>query len=84
MNRLLSTQFLSTLDLVWTAPEHLRDKLPGSRSQKGDVYSYAIILHEITLQSGPFGNTDLTSEGKGHVRIHSAAKYRCGVFVYKV
>ncbi|TNN55617.1 Heat-stable enterotoxin receptor [Liparis tanakae] len=36
---------------VWTAPEHLRK---DGVSQKGDVYSYAIIAHEIWLRLSPF------------------------------
>ncbi|XP_048848377.1 guanylyl cyclase C-like [Brienomyrus brachyistius] len=36
---------------LWTAPEHLRR---GGVSQKGDVYSYAIIAHEIMLRKAPF------------------------------
>ncbi|CAJ1075834.1 heat-stable enterotoxin receptor [Xyrichtys novacula] len=36
---------------VWTAPEHLRK---DGVSQKGDVYSYAIIAHEIMLRRAAF------------------------------
>ncbi|XP_029687683.1 heat-stable enterotoxin receptor-like, partial [Takifugu rubripes] len=36
---------------LWTAPEHLRK---NSVSQKGDVYSYAIIAHEIIMRRTPF------------------------------
>ncbi|XP_061158821.1 guanylyl cyclase C isoform X1 [Syngnathus typhle] len=36
---------------VWTAPEHLRK---DGVSQKGDVYSYGIIAHEIILRQPPF------------------------------
>ncbi|XP_074553006.1 guanylyl cyclase C [Halichoeres trimaculatus] len=36
---------------VWTAPEHLRR---DGVSQKGDVYSYGIISHEIMLRRTPF------------------------------
>ncbi|KAF1379197.1 hypothetical protein PFLUV_G00173570 [Perca fluviatilis] len=36
---------------LWTAPEHLRE---GGVSQKGDVYSYAIIAHEIVMRWTPF------------------------------
>ncbi|XP_034749148.1 heat-stable enterotoxin receptor [Etheostoma cragini] len=36
---------------LWTAPEHLRK---GGVSQKGDVYSYAIIAHEIVMRWTPF------------------------------
>lgn len=41
--------------LLWTAPEHLRQKRPELRgSAKGDVYSFAIVLQEIVTRSGPF------------------------------
>uniref|UniRef100_A0A3P8VDM0 Guanylate cyclase n=1 Tax=Cynoglossus semilaevis TaxID=244447 RepID=A0A3P8VDM0_CYNSE len=36
---------------LWIAPEHLRK---GGVSQKGDVYSYAIIAHEIMMRQTPF------------------------------
>lgn len=36
---------------VWTAPEHLRRQ---GVSQKGDVYSYGIIAHEIITRRPPF------------------------------
>ncbi|KAM8723242.1 guanylyl cyclase C [Acanthopagrus schlegelii] len=36
---------------LWTAPEHLRE---DGVSQKGDVYSYAIIAHEIVHRKTPF------------------------------
>uniref|UniRef100_A0A3B5RBD2 Guanylate cyclase n=1 Tax=Xiphophorus maculatus TaxID=8083 RepID=A0A3B5RBD2_XIPMA len=36
---------------LWTAPEHLRKV---DVSQKGDVYSYGIIAHEIVLRQTPF------------------------------
>ncbi|XP_028267527.1 heat-stable enterotoxin receptor [Parambassis ranga] len=36
---------------VWTAPEHLRK---DGVSPKGDVYSYAIIAHEIFMRKAPF------------------------------
>ncbi|XP_041863484.1 heat-stable enterotoxin receptor [Melanotaenia boesemani] len=36
---------------LWTAPEHLRK---GGVSQKGDIYSYGIIAHEIVMRWAPF------------------------------
>uniref|UniRef100_A0A8C7DNQ6 Guanylate cyclase n=1 Tax=Oncorhynchus kisutch TaxID=8019 RepID=A0A8C7DNQ6_ONCKI len=36
---------------LWTAPEHLRKQ---GISQKGDVYSFAIIAQEIILRKNPF------------------------------
>jgi hypothetical protein len=49
---------LLCIALVWTAPEHLRnvDMLPPemAKSQAGDVYSFAIILHETEYRCLPF------------------------------
>ncbi|CAG2192758.1 ANPRA [Mytilus edulis] len=45
----------------WTAPEHVttEDK-PRYGSQKGDIYSFGIILYEIIFRTEPY-NTDLIS-----------------------
>ncbi|XP_028027881.1 guanylate cyclase 32E-like [Bombyx mandarina] len=56
--------------MLWRAPELLRDPEPPPRgSQKGDVYSFGIILYEILGRKGPWGDTDLTNaEIIGRVR----------------
>ncbi|XP_070537461.1 atrial natriuretic peptide receptor 1-like [Ptychodera flava] len=41
--------------LFWRAPELLRDGTsPCWGTQKGDVYSFAIILHELSVREGPY------------------------------
>ncbi len=45
-------------DLQWTAPELLRladSARPRYGTQKGDIYSFAIIMHEIVYRGMPFG-----------------------------
>ena len=46
--------------LLYRAPEHLRAPAHTEGSQKGDVYSFALILYEIHGRSGPFGCSGLS------------------------
>ncbi|PIK45495.1 putative speract receptor isoform X2 [Apostichopus japonicus] len=49
--------------LLWRAPELLRDPNPPlAGTQKGDVYSFAIILYEIALRDGPYGSCELSPQ----------------------
>lgn len=57
-------------ELLWTAPELLRDSESSPRgSPKGDVYSYGILLQEIMLRSGPYGYNDMDPEGIKHSNV---------------
>jgi len=53
---------------LWVAPEllseHTTNLIPAT--QKGDVYSFAIVLEEIVVRGGPyeFVKNDLTTQGK--------------------
>uniref|UniRef100_A0A1A9W0S6 Guanylate cyclase n=1 Tax=Glossina brevipalpis TaxID=37001 RepID=A0A1A9W0S6_9MUSC len=48
---------------LWKAPELLRDPKHQPRgTQKGDVYSFAIVLYEIVGRKGPWGNTTYTPQ----------------------
>lgn len=45
-----------SIDKLWTAPELLRDPTRALLgTQKGDVYSAAIIMNEITCRTAPYG-----------------------------
>ncbi|CAL1270052.1 unnamed protein product [Larinioides sclopetarius] len=49
--------------LLWKSPELLRQpSLYPKGTQKGDVYAFAIILYEIILRKGPYGQIHLPAE----------------------
>ena len=49
---------------LWTAPEILRENFPPPRgTQKGDVYSFAIICYEIMQRSEPYNFDAITPRG---------------------
>ena len=50
--------------LLYTAPEHLRNTdVNHEGSQKGDVYSYGIIIQELLTRTPPFGSYSQNPEG---------------------
>jgi hypothetical protein len=51
-------------DLLWTAPELLRmKKRPENGTQKGDVYSFAIIVQEIAYRAQPYFCDTISPKG---------------------
>ena len=58
-------------DLLWTAPELLRQKtvyVPGKKpvtkgSVEGDAFAFAILLQEIVLRESPYFANGVSSEG---------------------
>lgn len=59
-------------DLLWTAPELLRERLDGDvGTQRGDVYSFAIIMQELVLRTRPFAMLEISAQGvKVHIQLH--------------
>jgi len=58
------SNFLSVLDLLWVAPEILRlPNRPARGTQKGDVYSFAIILQEFHTREGPYSSSYMDPKG---------------------
>ena len=55
------------IGMMWTAPEIMRagKDAPAKATQKGDVYSFAIICQELLTRSGPFDMCYYHIEPKG-------------------
>jgi len=54
---------------LWTAPEILRENNPARRgTQRGDVYSFAIICYEIMMRTEPFNFENITPRGETQCR----------------
>jgi guanylate cyclase len=50
---------------LWRAPELLRSLNPPPQgTQKGDVYSFAIVLYEIMGRAGPWGQIEIPPDGR--------------------
>ena len=70
-----SLRIFTTPDLLWKAPEILRSNGKLKASQMGDVYAFAIVLHEIFGRMGPYGSMDIDPEGKELFRHRSAMTF---------
>ncbi|XP_031417083.1 heat-stable enterotoxin receptor isoform X2 [Clupea harengus] len=58
---------------LWTAPEHLRTQ---GMSQKGDVYSFSIIAHEIMLRKNTFYTASCSDRAEKLARVQYPGVYR--------
>lgn len=53
-------------ELLWTAPELLRDVTARARgSPAGDVFSFAIVMQEVIVRGEPYCMLSLSPEGEG-------------------
>lgn len=71
-------------ELLWVAPELVREtSVPGRpATQKGDVYSFSIILEEIVVRGGPYemARQTLSVQGTIHVfEVHTFHNFLLGV-----
>lgn len=77
-----STSFLCFIDrisskeLFWVAPELLPITIiPGTpATQKGDVYSFAIILEEIVVRGGPYETARQFLDVHGNAYVNKIRK----------
>ena len=51
---------IPTRKLLWTAPELLSSSNSGTKA--GDIYSFGVIVQEVTLQDEPFAGKNLSPE----------------------
>uniref|UniRef100_A0A8C7DYQ2 Guanylate cyclase n=1 Tax=Naja naja TaxID=35670 RepID=A0A8C7DYQ2_NAJNA len=64
-SRIITEEEMNYADLYWTAPELLRmEEYPFHGTQKGDVYSFAIIMRELIYnhEDGPFQDQNRSAE----------------------
>ena len=59
-------------EMIWTAPEVLRSEMPPKGSQKGDVYSFGIMIHEILTRNQPYSETGKGPKGEYKMAAISA------------
>lgn len=68
------------IELLWVAPELLPlTVIPGTpATQKGDVYSFAIILEEIVVRGGPYDMAKQYMDNNSELKIefHPPNQYK--------
>lgn len=55
-------------DMLWTAPELLRNPVSGG-SFAGDVFSFSIIIQEVISRTLPYAMMDMPAHGEGGCQI---------------
>ena len=60
MNNQSTSNNKAAKKLLWTAPELMTSSKPGTAM--GDVYSFGVIIQEVTLQDEPFAEKKLDAE----------------------
>jgi len=60
---------ITIVELLWTAPEILRNDELQAGSHKADVYSFAIIMQEVIVRSYPFEMLDRSYDGLFNVHF---------------
>ena len=69
LNTLKSIFPVVNSELLWMAPEILRNYPPRKASQPGDVYSFAIILYEMCTRNEPYVTESWYQSLEGKITI---------------
>ena len=52
-------------ELLWRAPEFLREPMPPSGTPEADVYSFGIILQEVVIRGEPYDSAQVLMDIEG-------------------
>jgi len=56
-------------ELLWRAPEFLREPMPSCGTPEGDVYSFGIILQEVVIRGEPYDSAQVLMDIEGSRNI---------------